>query len=235
MDGRFEVDEQSMTRPDKVHGGTSFVKVISPARTLRHTPLHPPLSVEQLREAIEPVLAEVKLSPGSAECEAVSDGYVIKPKTNTWSRAARRQAARAENAGEEAPTVDSSAKDPLFIAQLAFLGPRFSAQPEATASNNEAKDDTDDGVKTSGTSSVVNARLTLEWTYGEDREIVDAFWKFLLTKAGLLGSDVPAGGAKRAYGGEDSEERGSRGRGRGGRGGRGGRRGRGRIAVGSRW
>ena len=203
---------------------------------MKHAPQHPPLSVDQIRKAIIPVLMDIKLAPGSVDCSIQDDGFLIRPKTNTWSRAARRQAARAEIDPAGPAEAEPTSAEPLFVAQLSFLGSRFSAHPESQSVPVHSEVHETRKEPSAETSNVVNARLVLEWHYGEDRGIVDAFWKFLLTKAGLLGPTAPSGGVKRNGGdSEDGEQKGNRGRGRGGRGGAGGRRGRGRIAVGSRY
>lgn len=116
--------------------------------------------MQDLVRAVLGVLRDVGLGTDDEE-EATANGVSLAPRTNTWSRAARRAGGREgggkEGVGKEGGgqlcAVDDS--PPLFRALLSF-------KP-----------------------SERGASLVLEWTYGDHRDIVDAFWKFLIAKAGL--------------------------------------------------
>ncbi|KAK1925018.1 hypothetical protein DB88DRAFT_525720 [Papiliotrema laurentii] len=239
----------TLTRPDSLIAGTSYTKLISTSNTLRHTPLHPPLPLDQLREAVIAVLKSIKLGPGSSGSNLFKDGIVLQPSTNTWSRAARRQAAREQTGADPTPKGEPTASEGklLFTARLSFID----AVPPSKVTADGA-DEVENAYKPRSITERLGrqgdwrgATLTLHVIAGRDRDIVDAFWKFLLNKAGLLGSNVSGHGHGESHDGHDSkmdaegsgrnqylESGAQRGRGaRGHRGGRGGRRGRGRVRM----
>lgn len=109
-------------------------------------------SVADLVAVAVPVLKEVGLFDGDEE--EAGNGIELKPRRNTWSRAARRKLALVEGEGEKEGEEEGTG-EPLFCATLTF-------------------EEEESG-----------ATLKLDWTFGRDRDVVDAFWKFLTTKAGL--------------------------------------------------
>ena len=116
---------------------------------------------------------------------------MLAPRRNTWSRSARRQATRAirvtesesNNPSENTDSEVASAQ-PLMRLCLYFMTPA--------------------ALKLGGTVSVQDedlrgATLSLDFLEGRDRPAMEAFWMFLLTKAGLVGRAGPssAGGRGR--------------------------------------
>jgi hypothetical protein len=150
--------------------GTSYARLLPLANRLIHTPSHPPFSVEQLRKAVTEVLTGIKLVSSPPR---LGDVVELGPMSNTWSRAARRQAVRDSAVpGTPTPVENvSSSHDPLFRAQISIISPLPPARPEVEEQSEQ-----------------MGASLAFDWTWGRDRGIVDGFWKYLLTKAGLLGS-----------------------------------------------
>ncbi|KAI9638368.1 uncharacterized protein MKK02DRAFT_22258 [Dioszegia hungarica] len=174
----------SITRVDLIPG-TSFAKLLAPPNSFGLTP-EPPLSTEILRDRIEGILRDVQLFPpipsstacaqSAAETEdtpstgaqstAADNANVIAiaPISNTWSRAARRQAARGGGSGSAAPSQPSgsgASAQPLFRATIHFLDVRALPPPKPA--------------------------VELRWLEGRDRSVVEGLWKFILTKAGLVG------------------------------------------------
>lgn len=169
----------SLIRPENLIHGTSFAHLLPPATTLSHTPV-PPLDGAALRERVVAVLKTINM-PVEWYKASEKASAVLVPMSNTWSRAARRQAQRDKTAQGGAPDGTQGTKqdtrpslEPLFIAKLSFEEQVKMAADESGASAHA------DG-----------ATLQLEWLQGKDRQVVDAFWKFLLTKAELLGTVLP--------------------------------------------
>lgn len=167
----------SLTRPDVLVPGTSFAHLLPPATTISHTPV-PPVNSAALRERVITVLHTIDMPVEWDNSSEGASAAVLVPVLITWSRAARRQAQRAKAAEgnalgtPESPTQGSQASpEPLFIARLSF-----EAQTHPT------------DAKGGGMALANGATLHLEWLQGKDRQAVDAFWKFLLTKAELLGA-----------------------------------------------
>jgi hypothetical protein len=85
------------------------------------------------------------------------------------------------------------------------------------------------------------ASVMMDWIWGRDRGIVDGFWKFMISKAGLLGKsdeiaiDAREGGAARVDGEISSVVQGVGGGSKTVGWNRGGRRGRGRISQSRRF
>ncbi|OCF38557.1 hypothetical protein I317_07667 [Kwoniella heveanensis CBS 569] len=206
----------NLARPDDVIPNTSFAKLLPPSNTLNHRP-QPAVPLDDLRRTVLAVLAGISLlsepadrsapvSPHPAERDeggGVEDDIMLAPTKNTWSRAARRQAARrtdsdhavepSEGGGTSIlhssatePHTDSSAaarippvpnnNTPLFRAKVRFVPPK-------------REDEVGEG-----------ASIAIDWLEGRDRAVVEALWKFLLTKGGLISSraDVVGDGG---YGG----------------------------------
>lgn len=200
--------------------------------------------------------AEVDAEGEISACTTGSTTFQLDlaPMVNSWSRAARRARAQARahpapveqdqpaNGAAEPSLADKPATatateplpepEPLFRARLVIDTPTDGA----------------DGADADGP-QVLGARVTLEWTWGRDRTLVDAFWKFVLAKGGLVkrprageGEGEGDDGDEGTQGAEKRERplgvvdggpaRGGHGHGRGGqrgrRGGRGPGRGRGR-------
>jgi hypothetical protein len=135
------------------------------------------------------VLGGASLKPElNAGFNAVSfheeDGSILlAPRSNTWSRSARRQAARATtsfDASEQTKGTlngDQEHTEPLMRVRLSFLAPT----PPTSATDGEWR----------------GATLTLHFLEGRDRSVVEAFWKFLLAKAGLVGRNEESAAAGR--------------------------------------
>ncbi|WVQ85337.1 hypothetical protein IAT38_007502 [Cryptococcus sp. DSM 104549] len=202
---------ERITHPDTIIPHTSFASMLPPSNTFTHKP-QPPIPLSTLRESLLALLRDISLDPTKesepAEYGVDGDGkedkddITISPRSITWSRAARRQAARGELA-----IIDLSSP-PLLRARLTLLP---SPPPES-------------GESTPG-EELVSGWVQLDWLEGKDWNEVDALWKFILSKAGLVGKRTDhAGTEDGAVGeGESWSFRGrGRGRGRGGRG-RGGR------------
>ena len=189
---------QSVTRPDPILPNTSFAKLLPPPNRMIHSPLHPPASVDQVRQSVASVLGDIHLLPvkndvaGSWSLLESEGSIILSPRRNTWSRSARRQAARTTASGEAGSAEQSSFDrqaggddqdseiEPLMRVRLSFIPP---APPVSEVPVGE--------VNWRG------AALALDFLEGRDRAIVDAFWKFLLTKAGFLGrAEIPGGGLR---------------------------------------
>lgn len=132
--------------------------------------------MEQLREAVLTVLGEVNLQPeDDGGAHHAGDRLVLSPQSNTWSRSARRQAGRIirlDADGDQVPSEDNVAEtnlEPIMRVQLSFVAP---TPPQAV-----------EGVE----GEWRGAKLILVFLGGRDRTVVEGFWKFLLSKAGLLG------------------------------------------------
>jgi hypothetical protein len=96
---------------------------------------------------------------------------VLEPTTNTWSRAARRQAARQIDEEVSKPhgedELGSDHQEPIMRVRLSVFAPSV---PE---------EDTE------------GAGLRLEYLWGRERAVMEGFWKCLLSKAGLVGKRAP--------------------------------------------
>lgn len=136
--------------------------------------------VEEVKKAILAVLESVGLDTTADDAGVIH----LAPKSNTWSRQARRAAQRAAqeadgSAGGAGQTSGSqpeagASQEPLFRAQLRFAG------PEASASATDAE-----ASAAAVAEAVPKARAIMDWEWGRDRTLVDAFWKFVIQKAGL--------------------------------------------------
>lgn len=194
-------DEQNLTRPAHVEKGTSFAKMVSLSNSFVHDEEEKDL--DEVRQAITDVLKSVNIDTTADE-----EGVIhLAPTTNTWSRQARRAAQRAAQyaeGGEEASAAlpeSSTSQEPLFRARLSFT------KPEAPASTDA---DRESDVE-APSPSVPKARAAMEWQWGRDRTIVDAFWKFVIQKAGLRkrkqsGEDGPAEKKSRPGAADDEEQ-----------------------------
>lgn len=146
--------------------------------------------LDEVRKAILDVLESVSMDTTADEEGAI----LLAPTTNTWSRQARRAAQRAaQNPEAERETTSdqpeaSATADPLFRARLRFSKSEApaSAAVEAVAGTEGGSGEDADGL------ALPKARATLEWQWGRDRTIVDAFWKFVIQKAGLRKRKQPA-------------------------------------------
>jgi hypothetical protein len=202
--------QQTLTRPANLIPGTSFARLLPPLNTFHHSP-HPPVSLDQLRKRLNDVVSAIGLAadptlaaaPASAAASGPRNILYLAPRSNTWSRAARRQAAREHQSGvkdEDASAngvttaIGEEARAPLFRAQLRLS---HSAERDGTA------------------------ELGMDWLEGKgaDRAGVEALWKFVLSKANVVGKRPRDAGDV----GTGPEHPSSRGGSRGGRGGRGGR------------
>ncbi|KAL7423922.1 hypothetical protein Q5752_001507 [Cryptotrichosporon argae] len=176
-----------LTRPDVVLPHTSFAALFPLANTYAHAPATP-MRLADLARAVLPVLADVglyTLSPaeqaaaeaaeeegmnGPTDAVAEQDAdepklILLEPTRDTWSRSARRAAARSAaepTSGQGDATVPAAAgataPDPIFRARIGFVPP-----PRRGGS----------------------AELRLEWVYGIDRRPVEGLWQYLVAKAGL--------------------------------------------------
>ncbi|WVF70753.1 hypothetical protein IAT40_005547 [Kwoniella sp. CBS 6097] len=205
----------NLARPDDVIPNTSFARLLPSPNSLTHK-TQPAIPLESLRQTIMAVLEGISLAPPqtmiSDAAHSEEKGAIsLAPTSNTWSRAARRQAARQAvergvGGGREGPselqnglqTVTTST--PLFKAKLWFTKPVREG----------------DG-----------ASVSLDWLEGKDRSLVEALWKYLLTKGELISSKaevVGDGGYGGRLGGgfDKSKAKTKGGSGRGGKGGKGG-------------
>lgn len=131
--------------------------------------------LEELKTSILAVLESVGMNT------AASDEGVIRlaPQSNTWSRQARRAAQRAAQGVAELASADGGNADSTSEAAPATEGePLFRAR--LTFSTPQASDSAEGGID-----AAPKARAVLDWDWGRDRTTVDAFWKFVITKAGL--------------------------------------------------
>ena len=165
------------------------------------------------------------MNVGSSEISSV----IISPKQNTWSRAARRQAARVETdvtpqhgSNDQDQSRQSALQDdqgrpnkrdqdgpeedvePLMVLRLSFIPP---IPPCDTNSTSDPQSE-HINIKTEG--DWRGATLTLDFVMGKERALVDAFWKFVLTKAGLLGGGSQQGGDQVKKGRDDHVDSGGR-------------------------
>jgi methyltransferase len=153
--------------------GTSFARLLPPLNSFTHTP-DPPMSSHMLRQKVAEVLTSVNLVGGQ---DGEQNSITIAPRSVTWSRAARRQAARnADTSGTAGVGIESDVPA-LFRAEILFL--------EASSADGEAST-AGDGHDAPGASSR-GASVKLVWHEGRDRSTVEALWKFILTKAQMVG------------------------------------------------
>ena len=244
-DGRTcetKTDEcQVLTRPHNLIPGTSFARLLPPPNTWVHIPKDP-IPLSQLSQTIREVLGGISLLPPSGKSEAdIEDAteLMLEPRRNTWSRAARRQAARGE--GEGVPDANGLV-DPLFRARLTVSPGEVETPPSDLKSLEELEGEPSSQQQAGASTEALlsdgknrgemGSKVTLDWLEGRDRTIVDALWKFLLNKAGLMGKrdreddGVQHGGRERPEGHWRGGGGGFRGKwSRGGRGGGGGDRG----------
>lgn len=160
--------------------GTSFARLLPPLNSFSLEP-EPSLPPEILRKKVNEVLKIIQLGDEEVQEEKCAEPISMTPQSNTWSRAARRAAARQATDGSGSTTTDVA---PLFRAQYCFVNvPRNHAKG--------AKEVEQEGLGESGPeASDVEAqrgRLELHWIEGRDRFAVEALWKFVLTKAELVG------------------------------------------------
>ncbi|GFZ46189.1 hypothetical protein JCM24511_04436 [Saitozyma sp. JCM 24511] len=199
----------TLTRPANLIPGTSFARLLPPPNTFHHSP-HPPVSLDELRTRLNDVVSAIGLAadstlaaaPAPAAASEPRDILYLAPRSNTWSRAARRQAAREHQSGgndERIPAdgvdaaIGEEAPAPLFRAQL---------RVSDSAEGQEA------------------AELSMDWIEGKgkDRASVEGLWKFVLSKANLVGKR-PRDAGDVGAGADHPYSRGGSGGGRGGRGG----------------
>ena len=167
---------QTFIRPDAFMPGTSFARLLPPLNSFSHTP-EPPMAIEELRRKVLQVLISVELA---TENGGNDSPISIAPVAVTWSRAARRQAAR------EGLTVTSGtpAKSALFRADFLFESAHGENRNTTPTGGTGAPQITEEagGAASGGT-------VKLVWLEGRDRSMVEALWKFMLTKAQLLGHE----------------------------------------------
>ncbi|ODO11849.1 hypothetical protein I350_00633 [Cryptococcus amylolentus CBS 6273] len=174
----------SITRPSEVIPNTSFTQILPPSNMYM---LHaqPGISIDALRTTLLETLASIELEPVQSEPSTAtgsqSDGddvIVLAPKANTWSRAARREAARIAASGEK-PAVPSESSQSVFRTKIRLVK------------------GSDEG-----------SQLEIDWTDGEgkDRETWESFCKFLLSKMGLTRKKI-AGEEQREQGSGRQEEK----------------------------
>lgn len=228
-------DQQSITRPEDLRPGTSYAKSLPPANTFHHVPISPPLTVDDLRKLVIEDLAAVHVpyteapagtsQAGPTEDLGITAGagsITIRPLANTWSRAARRKAARGEvedvsAMDEDAPQGGAKDNQSMFEACFRFIPPVPPKQ--------HGQFPTVETITFSADGDWRGATLCLDWISGSDRETVYAFWSSLLKRAGIVKAEPTAGsgrGSSRGGRGKSDnwESMRSRGRGRIGRGNR---------------
>lgn len=197
-----------MTRPQVLDPTTSFARLLPLPNTFSIAP-QPPRARGELAVAVLKALKESNLWPVAGSSTQPSAEISISDRAN--AEGANGQA-EASNGGEPA---DRDEDDHIPLAPLANT---WSRAARRAAQRNP------DAAPAPNAEPLFRARLritgeegepgqvSLEWTWGRDREVVDTFWKFVLSKAGLL---------KRRFD-DDAGYGGYGGRGGGGRGGRSG-------------
>ncbi|KAK8865830.1 hypothetical protein IAR55_000978 [Kwoniella newhampshirensis] len=169
-----------LARPELIIPNTAFARLLPPANHFHHKP-QPSIPLQKLQESVLEVLESINLDPNPSKPDPAwfvkmndmegessnSSEVIISPKSNTWSRAARRQAARqtesvtiSTSATKVAPAENSEISDPLLKAKIIFV---------------------------TGSEDGESAMLEMEWMEGKDRAAVENLWKFVLSKAGLIG------------------------------------------------
>lgn len=157
----------SITRPYAIMENTTFAQLLPSSNTVRfHAP--PTVSSATLKAKVLDVLRTVALdpskdSPDPSQYEGeTQDSILIAPRINTWSRAARRMAARQESKVE--PESQREAREPpaLFRCRIKYIS-SHATQVDGSPS------------------------LEIDWVEGrrEDREAWESFCNFLLSKLGL--------------------------------------------------
>ncbi|AAW42333.1 conserved hypothetical protein [Cryptococcus deneoformans JEC21] len=157
----------SITRPYAIMENTTFAQLLPSSNTVRFN-APPPVSLTTLKAKVLDVLRTVALdpskdSPDPSQYEGETQNSVlISPRINTWSRAARRMAARQESKAE--PEGQGEASKPLTL---------FRCRIKYVNSHTRPMD---------GSPS-----LEIDWLEGrrEDREVWESFCNFLLSKLGL--------------------------------------------------
>lgn len=163
--------------------GTSFARLLPPLNSFSHTP-DPPVSSLRLRQKVIEVLRSVGLMEGDAQNSMGDDGETVKiaPVKVTWSRTARRQAAREAEAGIAGLQAQGD-EAALFTAEIVFTRSDSAAAAVEASDTMGAGDDRSAQQKAAENGGTVK----LVWLEGRDRTVVEALWKFILTKAQLLG------------------------------------------------
>ncbi|WRT63970.1 uncharacterized protein IL334_000897 [Kwoniella shivajii] len=185
----------NLARPEDVISNTSFSRLLPHPNTFHHKP-QPSIPLEELKEKILQVLQGIQLDHSSvshqADCQEADDKLMyIQPMINTWSRSARRAVLRQQDQATTTPAslinANETSDTPLFKARISFIPPLT------------AKD---------------HSSISLDWMEGRDRTMVEGLWKFLLSKAELIGKKkvVDSG-----YGGRLGSGVWERGRGRAGK------------------
>lgn len=194
-----------MTRPAVLDPTTSFARLLPLPNTFSITP-DPPRARGELAVAVLRALKESNLWPVAGSSAEAS----------TSERKAADAEAQATN-GEDDPDADEDDHIPLApLANTWSRAARRAAQrnPDSAPAPN-AEPLFRARLRITGEDSEPG-QVSLEWEWGRDREVVDTFWKFVLSKSGLLKRRTDDGGDQ-GY------------RGRGGWRGRGGRERSGRL------
>ena len=141
-----------------------------------------------LGKKILTILTDISLMPTSSDdTTAVStlqqdNSIILSPTQNTWSRSSRRQAIRSAAYTQKLGTASEGDDPPLWVAPTPLMRCRLSFVPsvppvgEAVVPGRDWR----------------GATLCLDYLEGRDRSILEAFWKFLLTKADLVGQPKQA-------------------------------------------
>ncbi|WWD17985.1 hypothetical protein CI109_102431 [Kwoniella shandongensis] len=191
-----------LARPELVIPNTAFARLLPAPNYYNHRP-RPSVPLDQLRKTVIDVFKNINLDPADNSSDPASfvshdddreeetlNVIIISPISNTWSRAARRLAARQVEAVSSAPAVTTGAQAtegsqgespvlPLLRAKIKFVA---------------------------GSEDGASATLEMEWLEGRDRAVVENLWKFLLSKADLVGKRPAEGnegghrGDGRSYG-----------------------------------
>ncbi|WVQ71056.1 hypothetical protein IAR50_000581 [Cryptococcus sp. DSM 104548] len=163
----------SITRPSEVIPNTSFTQILPPSNTcILHAQAG--TSDDTLRTVLLETLASIDLEPLQSDAPAGTsaqaeneDTILLAPKANTWSRAARREAARMAALGEK-PAAPSEPGQSVFRTKIRLInGSDEEPHPQPSS-------------------------LQIDWTDGEgkDRETWESFCKFLLSKMGLTRKNI---------------------------------------------
>ncbi|OWZ61579.1 hypothetical protein AYX15_06227 [Cryptococcus neoformans] len=157
----------SITRPYDIMENTTFAQLLPSSNTVRfHAQSN--ISLTTLKANVLDVLRTVALnpskdSPDPSQYEGKTQvSVLIAPRVNTWSRAARRMAARQENKAEPEGQGEVNKPPTLFRCRIKYIC-NHSRPVDGSPS------------------------LEIDWVEGrrEDREAWESFCNFLLSKLGL--------------------------------------------------
>nr|ODO02552.1 hypothetical protein L204_01289 [Cryptococcus depauperatus CBS 7855] len=167
----------SVSRPEQIFSNTSFARLLPPSNTYILTPL-PRLPISDLKGKIVDILKTIDMNPSNgssdpAEYDQSNPNIItVAPSVISWSRAARRQAARSEKSKQQedkvGPPNEPHKPLPILRARLSFVSTMLGKQYTDRAPEEDA-------------------HLQVDWLEGrrESRELLENFCKFILSKADM--------------------------------------------------